>query len=173
MTAHTVLETERLIIRRINADDCDAMQAVYGDADAMRWVGDGLPLDGEACLRWVEVTLANYARRGYGMFALELETDATVVGFCGIVHPNDQPEAEIKYALRREHWGRGYATEAVRALLGHALSQLGLDRVVATTAPENTASHRVLLKAGMTEAPPRRNPDGSVVRVFGRSRAPL
>jgi len=101
MTAHIVLETARLIIRRIDADDRHAMQAVYRDADAMRWVGDGRPLDGEACLHWVEVTLANYARRGYGMFALDLENAAMVVGFCGIAHANDQPEAEIKYALVR------------------------------------------------------------------------
>jgi RimJ/RimL family protein N-acetyltransferase len=89
-----------------------------------------------------------------------------VIGFCGIVHPGNQPEAEIKYALLRSHWGQGLATEAVRGMLAYGLRELGLREVIATTSPENAASHRVLLKAGMQESWMRRNEDGSLTRVF-------
>jgi RimJ/RimL family protein N-acetyltransferase len=65
-----VFETPRLLARRIELADAAAMHRVYGDAEAMRWVGDGKPLDLAQCEHWVEVTHRNYATRGYGMFAV-------------------------------------------------------------------------------------------------------
>jgi len=161
-----LFETDRLRVRRIGDADVDALFAVYGDAEAMIWVDEGKPIDRDGCIRWVEVTRRNYATRGYGMSALQDRASGRVIGFCGIVHPGNQPEAEIKYALLRSHWGQGLATEAVRGMLAYGLRELGLREVIATTSPENAASHRVLLKAGMQESWMRRNEDGSLTRVF-------
>ena len=83
------------------------MLAVYGDAEAMRWVGDGTPLSPEECDRWLVVTAENYAKRGYGMFALVERETGAVVGFCGLVHFGGQAEPEIKYALLRCGLGPG------------------------------------------------------------------
>ncbi|HET9978523.1 MAG TPA: GNAT family N-acetyltransferase [Burkholderiaceae bacterium] len=161
-----LFETERLVVRGLRRDDLDTLLAVYGDVDAMRWVGDGSPLSRGDALRWLDVTERNVATRGYGMCALvERATDA-VVGFAGLVHPGGQPEAEIKYALARAHWGRGLATEAARGMLAWGVHRFGLQRVVATTAPENHASHRVLRKAGMSDAALRDNGDGSFTQWF-------
>lgn len=162
-----VFESGRLIGRRLVADDLAAMLAVYGDADAMRWVGDGQPITRRQCAEWLEVTERNYRQRGYGMFALVERGTGQVVGFCGLVHPGRQDEAEIKYALDRRYWGRGLATEAAAAVLAFAAGTLGLARVIATTAPENTASHNVLRKAGMVCEGIRANDDGSRTQVFG------
>jgi ribosomal-protein-alanine N-acetyltransferase len=161
-----LFETPRLRVRRLGPADVDAMHAVYGDAEAMRWVGDGEPLDRAGCNEWVEVTLRNYERRGYGMFAIVDRYSEDVIGFCGLVHPGGQAEAEIKYALRRDAWGRGIATEAVEALLQHGARTHGLRRVIATVAPDNAASQRVLLKAGMAKDALRRNDDGSFTQLF-------
>ena len=84
-------------------------------ADAMRYVGDRSP-----------ITLEDRA------------TDA-LVGCVGLVHPDQQPEAEVKYALARAHWGTGLATEAVRHVLAWA-ARFGVSEVIATVAPENAAS---------------------------------
>ncbi len=162
----TIYHTERLLVRHITDGDVDAMCAVYGDAGAMRWVDDGRPLDREGCLRWISVTKENYATRGYGMSALVLRESGTVMGFCGIVHPGGQPEPEIKYALLREYWGQGLATEAVEGMLAYAAKYLGLRRVIATTAPENEPSHRVLLKVGMSHLKTTRDPDGGYTKTF-------
>jgi RimJ/RimL family protein N-acetyltransferase len=135
--SHYLVETERLGVRRLGPGDADALHDVYGDAEAMRWVGDGRPLDRAGCERWVEVTERNYRTRGYGMYALVDRATGEVVGFAGLVHPDGQPEAELKYALRRAHWGRGLATEAAAALLRHAAESLGIARVIATVAPEH------------------------------------
>jgi RimJ/RimL family protein N-acetyltransferase len=66
------------------------------------------------------------------------------------VHPDGQDKPEIKYAFAREDWGHGYASEVVCALLPYAARQLGLVQIIATVAPDNAASRRVLSKAGMT-----------------------
>jgi ribosomal-protein-alanine N-acetyltransferase len=161
-----VFDTPRLTGRRLDAADIDAMFAIYGDAVAMRWVGDGEPITREGCVQWVEVTHANYDRRGYGMFALEDKGSGQVVGFCGIVHPNGQAEPEVKYALLRSRWGQGLATEAVRALMRYGVQVHGLTHVIATTAPANTASHHVLLKAGLQRGALRLNDDGSHTQLF-------
>lgn len=161
-----VFETDRLIARRIGPADALAMHAVYGDAEAMRWVDDGQPLDLAGCEHWVEVTLRNYALRGYGMFALVDRGSGDAIGFCGLVHPGGQPEVELKYAFRRDTWGRGLASEAAAAMLQFASAAFGIGRVIATTAPENLASHRVLLKAGMRRGELRRNEDGSFTQLF-------
>ena len=160
------IETARLKIRRIVPSDVDAMFAVYGDAESMRYVGDGQPLTFERCEQWVRVTEKNYAVRGYGMFALEDRSSGQVVGFAGLVHPGGQEEAEIKYALERPFFGRGYATEAAVALLGYGRSVAPGARIIATAFPENLASHRVLEKAGMTRAETRANDDGTTTLVF-------
>ena len=142
------------------------MFAVYGDADAMRWVGGGEPITQEGCAKWLEVTANNYRVRGYGMFALLDRRTGEVVGFCGLVHPGGQVDAEIKYALKRSYWGAGLATEAASAMLAYGATTHNLAEIIATTAPENAASHRVLLKAGMRRAELRDNGDGTLTQVF-------
>lgn len=161
-----LLLTERLALRPLGAVDLDDMLAVYGDADAMRWVGDGRPITGDACREWIDKTAANFAARGYGMCALVDRDTGAVAGFAGLVHPGGQEQVEIKYALRRARWGQGLATEAVAALLAHGRERFGLRRVEATTAPENAASHRVLEKVGMERGELRADEDGLPTQVF-------
>jgi RimJ/RimL family protein N-acetyltransferase len=132
----------------------------------MRWVGDGQPITRKECEEWFKVTQANYAKRGYGMFTLELRDSGTVVGFVGLVHPGGQVEAEIKYAFLRTHWGIGLATEAVPRLLAYGGTSHGLQRIIATVASENLVSQRVLSKAGMAQESRRSNDDGSTTLVF-------
>src|SRR5690606_35032210 len=146
--ADEVFTTQRLRARRWRDSDLEPLLVVYGDVDAMRWVGDGSPLPPDGAEKWLEITKANYVKRGYGMFALEDAMSGSVIGFIGIVHPGGQSEAEVKYALAREHWGQGLATEALRGAVAYAASTYGLTHIIATTAPENIASHRVLLKSG-------------------------
>jgi RimJ/RimL family protein N-acetyltransferase len=165
-----LFQTRRLTVRLLDALDEDAMLAVYGDADAMRWVGDGQPLDRATCQRWIAVTLNNYATRGYGMCAAVLRATGRVAGFAGLVHPGQQRLPEIKYAFGRAHWGQGLASELVAAMLTDGRDRLGLGEIIATVAPANTASQRVLAKAGMHALPPRLNVDGSTSLVFSTRR---
>ena len=164
--AEIAFNTERLVVRRWRDSDLISILSVYGDPDAMRWVGDGNPITNEACARWLEITHNNYAKRGYGMFAVETKAEACVIGFCGLVHPGGREEPEIKYAYHRSHWGHGYASEAAYGMLRYGANTHGLERIIATAAPENTSSHKVLVKAGMQRGALLRNDDGSHTQLF-------
>jgi RimJ/RimL family protein N-acetyltransferase len=162
----TVFETERFAIRRWRDSDLPDLMAVYGDAEAMKWVGDGQPITENECCEWLVVTHRNYEKRGYGTFAVEFKAQSGVVGFCGIVHPGGQEDAEVKYAYLRRFWGRGIATEVLRGLIGYGASAHGITRLIATTAPENCASHAVLTKAGMSRGELRKDEDGGFTQLF-------
>lgn len=148
LTGTVIYKTERMICRRWQPSDVDAIFAVYSDPEGSLWVGDGTPITRKQCDDWLEVTAANYRVRGYGMFALDDCMTGTIIGFCGLVHPDGQPEVELKYAFLRTHWGQGLASEAIPPMIDFAVNSLKLKSIIATVAPENAVSQRVLLKSG-------------------------
>ena len=88
---------------------------------------------------------------------LELRQGQEFIGFAGLSVPAFRarftPCVEIGWRLAPEHWGRGLATEAARAVVGHAFDSLGLDSLVSFTVPANVRSRRVMEKIGMTHDP--------------------
>ncbi|MEQ1506768.1 MAG: GNAT family N-acetyltransferase, partial [Myxococcota bacterium] len=116
---------------------------------------------------WVEVTDRNLALRGYGMATVTWAETGAAIGFCGLVHPDGQPEAELKYAFARDWWGRGLATEVAAGVLRYGVEQLGLRAVIATVAPGNAASRRVLEKVGLVRRADRIHDDGTATIVYG------
>ena len=161
-----LFRSERLLARQLVPDDLQELFTVYSDPEAMVWVDDGQPIPYEDAVRWLAVTAENYRTRGYGMSALVLQDTGTIIGFCGLVHPGGQEEVEIKYAFKREYWGQGFATETVRAMIAYGRAQHDMRYIMATTAPQNSASHAVLLKAGFRRAALLDNADGSRTQVF-------
>lgn len=167
-----MFRTARLAIGQLGPDDYDRMLQIYGDPEGARWVGDGQPISPEDCARWVDVTLSNYATRGYGMSAVRLlgaaaaEGLGEIVGFAGLVHPGGQEVPELKYAFAREHWGRGFATEVGSGMLAYGASTFGMARIIATAAPENLASLRVLEKVGMVDIGTHIDDDGEAVVTY-------
>jgi len=161
-----LFRTARLDVRAMTLDDLDDLVAVYGDPVAMAPLGDGEVLTRERCAAWIEVTAANVAERGYGMSTCVERATGAVVGFCGLVHPGGQDEAELKYALRHDAWGRGLGTEAARGMVAWGELAFDLTRVIATVHPGNRASKRVLAKLDMIEEEPRTEQDGSLTLVY-------
>ncbi len=149
--SHALFGTARTVVRRLAVADAAAMHAVYGDAEAMRYVDDGAPLPLAECERWIRVTERNVRERGYGMAAVVARDapEAPPIGFCGLVHPNGQVEAELKYALHRSVWGRGYGREVAAGMLVYGLGPLRLPTVIATVDEEHAASRRILEAIGM------------------------
>lgn len=149
----TFLETDRLRLRRFTPDDLDALYALDGDPDVIRWTS----LDGRrapyAFYRDVLLprNLAFYEKYvGYGYWvAIEQATG----GFLGWFHfrpaRDDPDEIELGYRLCQSAWGRGFATEGSRALIRKGFAELGTARVSATALAGNRASIRVMEKAGL------------------------
>ena len=166
-----LLETDRLVLRYFEVDDLDAMHALFGDPEVVRWMGDGQVLTRDRCAEWIRVCRRNYATRGYGASAVVEKATGALVGLCGVVHPQGRDAAEILYAFAPGRWGRGYASELVPAVLEAALGPWGLPRVLATVAPENLASARIAEKAGMVRRPDELDDDGLPMRVYAAERA--
>lgn len=142
------------------------MYAVYRDPVGARFVDDGLPIERDEVGPWIVKTQENYERYGYGMSAIVEAESGTVLGFIGLVHPGGQTEPEVKYSLRRESWGQGFASEAVAAMVAYGQCEHGLREIIATVDLEHLASQRVLTKAGFSPREDRPNEDGSVTRVM-------
>jgi len=147
-----VLETSRLTLRSAEPGDLDAMQALYGDEETMRWIGAG---DGvrtrEQTARGIRRMMEHQESHGYSIWVVAERSSGEVIGNCGLVLVEwEGPDVELAYMIRRDRWGEGIATEAATASLEHGLGPLAMQRVIGLAYPENIASHRVMEKAGMT-----------------------
>jgi ribosomal-protein-alanine N-acetyltransferase len=142
----TVARTARLRLRAFEPEDAPAMEAIYGDPEVMRHVGNGPVRDPEAVASMIRDYAARHAERGWSFWAVEELATGALIGDAGLWASGD--EIELGYTLGRQWWGRGYATEAARACLDVA-RRLHLGDVVALAEPANTASLHVLEKLGM------------------------
>ena len=146
------VETDRLVLRRFTRDDLELIIGLDSDPEVKRYIDNGAPVDRTELAQMLESWLGWYDRfAGYGFWAA---IDKTTGDFLGWFHlrPGDSAgplEPELGYRLRREAWGQGYATEGSKALVDKAFAELGVDRVYATTMAVNTASRRVMEKAGL------------------------
>jgi [ribosomal protein S5]-alanine N-acetyltransferase len=151
LEAMIVLETERLLLRHIDLTDAGAMNQLFEDPEVMRF-GDGAQ-SAAWVQNWIRECLQHDASdSGFGPWAVVKRERLEVIGYCGLFNfpdINGKPEVEIGYRLVRADWGKGYATEAVLGVRDYAFNKLNLKRLIALIDPENTASVRVALKAGM------------------------
>ncbi len=107
--------------------------------------------------RAIERIEAGFARHGFGLCAVELQSDQSFLGFIGLSVPNFQasftPCVEIGWRLASHAWGKGFATEGAQAMAAYAFNSLKLDSLVSFTAERNMRSRRVMEKLGMTFDP--------------------
>jgi ribosomal-protein-alanine N-acetyltransferase len=144
-----VLETDRLRLRPMSPDDMEHIVALYGDPDVMRYIGTRGPLSREESSARLDFMVDHWHLHGFGMWALFLKADGAFVGRCGMRYLDDSTEVELGYTLLKAYWGQGFATEASRAVVRHALHVMKLKRLVAIADPANTASVNVMKKIGM------------------------
>ena len=142
------LETERLILRMFRQDDLDAYAAMCADQEVMRYIGEGKAIDRVGAWRQMAMMLGQWCLKGHGQFALEERATGTLLGRAGYFEPEGWPGFELGWLLRRESWGKGYATEATRLLLRHAFEAMGRERVISLIRPANTRSIRVAERLG-------------------------
>ena len=165
-----MFETERLRVRRIDEGDAGFMLAVLTDPGFLANIGDrGVRTiaDAEAYIR--ERVLASYDKHGFGMFRVSLKADDEPVGTAGLVSREGLDGPDLGFAFLTAHIGRGYAYEASAKLIDWAREALGVDRLLAITAPTNMASAALLVKLGFVETGRVTLPDhGGESRLFER-----
>lgn len=143
------LTTARLSLRELTPADLDDVARMMSDPEVTRYYPKVYTV--EDCRQWLRRQLDRYARDGHGLWRVsERESDA-FVGQCGLVTQvvDGASEIELGYLLAREHWGRGYATEAARAVIGWGFRVLRPQRLISLIDPDNRASQRTAQRLGM------------------------
>ena len=144
-----VIDTGRLLLRRFTLDDLQAFYQLCSRPEIIRYA-QSTPLASleEARAMMHAAPFHDYATYGYGRFACVLKDSGAVIGFSGVKYVTEIGDTELGYRFLPEFWGMGLATEAGRASIEFARSDLGLRRLVAMVHPDNEASARVLAKLG-------------------------
>jgi RimJ/RimL family protein N-acetyltransferase len=141
------LRTERLVLRQFHADDLESLLVFHGDPEAVRYVPFP-PRDRAAVATVLErkVTSTGFAAEGDLIeLAVTLSGTDTLVGDVLLaLHSVEHQTVEVGYIFAPGHSGRGYATEAVRALLDLAFNRLGARRVTARVDARNIRSRALL-----------------------------
>jgi ribosomal-protein-alanine N-acetyltransferase len=142
------IATPRLILRPPRLADVPALFEFLGDADAMRHTHVDASL--RACRRRIAVHEWRRRRDGYAPWTVATKTDGRIIGWGGLYDDPFDPGwgVEVGYFLHPSAWGKGYASELVKACMAVADEALQLPTVCAFARSENAASRRVLEKAG-------------------------
>jgi RimJ/RimL family protein N-acetyltransferase len=145
------LHTDRLFLRQWRDEDHAPFAAMNSDSRVMEFF-PGLLSSSESDALATEIR-ARIARRGWGMWAVQIEGEAPFIGFVGLNVPEytipASPCVEIGWRLAAAYWGKGYASEAARGALRVAFETLDLPEVVAFTAVGNQRSRAVMERLGM------------------------
>jgi RimJ/RimL family protein N-acetyltransferase len=142
-----IVETSRLLLRPISLDDLDGLVALHSDPEVTRFIR---ALSREQAISRLGLAAEEWSERGYGLMAILERSSGRFLGRTGLRFWPQFEETEIGWALRRDAWGQGYASEAASACLGWALRSLSLPYLTAMIDPANVASTRLALRLGMT-----------------------
>ena len=145
-----VLTTSRLLLRPWRDADREPFAQLNADPLVMEHYPTTLSRS-ESDAR-VDEIVEHFAQHGWGLWAVELRATRQFMGFVGLwprPYVTGDPMVEIGWRLARAHWGRGYATEAARAVLRFGFERLALDEIVSFTVPQNERSRRVMERIGL------------------------
>ena len=145
--------TKRLALSEITSADGNELHELDADPRVMRYIGSG----GASTREQIDDALRRIPRAyrlypGLGTWRATRRDNGDFVGWFALKYIPGTTEIEVGYRLRHAAWGRGFATEGASALVRYGLEDLGLYRIVGITHPDNAASQRVLLKAGLVDA---------------------
>ena len=141
------IETERLLLRRFVIEDWEALHEYYGDERATAHTVGKASTEGETW-RFLCMMAGHWQLRGYGPYGIVEADTRRLIGLAGYWYPNDWPAPEIKYALARSQWGKGFASEAVRALQEVGRSSFGPGVLISFIQHENELSMRLAKAVG-------------------------
>jgi RimJ/RimL family protein N-acetyltransferase len=141
--------TERLVLRQLHPDDLDTVWVLFSHPDILKTTIHTFTR--QRCSQWVAKQQKMYEARGFAPWAVELRSNQTLIGYCGmdVEQIEGKSEVEIGYRVLPAYWGQGFATEAAIGALRHGFTALHLQRIVATILQRNGASLRVVEKSGM------------------------
>jgi RimJ/RimL family protein N-acetyltransferase len=163
-----VIETERLLLKRMGAQDAPFMLQLLNEPSFIRNIGDRGVRTVDAARSYIAAgPVASYERFGFGLY-LVCARDGEPMGICGLLKRDALEDPDIGFAFLPPFWSQGYAFEAASAVKRHARDVFGLRRVVAIVDQDNSASIRLLEKLGFAfERMVRIHPDNDELVLMG------
>ena len=144
-----LLETARLSIRRFTEADAAFVLVLLNEPSFLQNIGDrGVRSLQDARAYIANGPITSYARHGFGLCMVELNTSRIPIGICGILKRDQLPDPDIGFAFLPAYWSQGYALESATAVRDYARGTLRLPRLLAIVSPANAASIRLLEKLG-------------------------
>lgn len=147
-----ILETKRLLLRRLLPDDLDALFTLYSNPEICQYFPDGTLTYAETKeeLEWFLNGHPQHPQ--LGLWATIHKATNQFIGRCGLLpwEIEGRTEVEVAYLLAKAYWGQGLATEAAQALVDYGFEQLHYTRLICMMYAENRASVNVAKKIGMT-----------------------
>jgi RimJ/RimL family protein N-acetyltransferase len=163
-----VLETERLILRRLTVEDSSFILELLNDPAWLQFIGDkGVRTLDEARDYILKSLVAMYERLGFGLYLTELKGEGVPLGICGLIKRDSLEDVDIGFAFLPKFWRKGYAYESASAVMEYGKRAFGLNRLVAITSLDNYGSARLLEKLGFNfERTVKLSDDGEEVKLF-------
>jgi [ribosomal protein S5]-alanine N-acetyltransferase len=145
-----LIETPRLWLRTMRAEDLEALLAIFSDPKVMA-AFDSPPFTRSHMQGWLQRNLDHQARYGYGLFSVICRQSNILIGDCGleVMQVDGEPAAELGYDFRSDYWNQGYASEAASAVRDFVFQRLQMPRLISLIRVGNQASRRVAEKVGM------------------------
>ena len=146
-----VFESERLLFRHWRVSDRDAFYELNSHPDVMRFFPS--ILSREESEAYIDAIIDRLEKNGFGFWAVALKDTNEFIGFIGLNSPNIglkiEPCIEIGWRLKKEFWGRGFATEGAKRVLRYAFDECQFEKVYSFTTIRNRNSENVMTKIGM------------------------
>lgn len=144
-----ILETERLLHRRVTPDDLETIIRFRSDDEVNRYLGGARAKTREFNEARMKFYLETWEKYGFGFAMMIWKETGEEIGWSGLQPLEDSGEIEVGYGLIKEFWRRGIGLETARGWLDFGFNQKNLPRIVAVAVPENTGSWRIMEKLGM------------------------
>jgi RimJ/RimL family protein N-acetyltransferase len=142
------LHTRRTVLRMFTPDDLDALAAIFGNPNVMKYLGlDCQPIPRDETEIALHSMIKHWKERNFGRWAVINKEDNRLIGCAGFRSFEDV--GELFYILDEPYWGKGLATEIAEECLRFGFEDRGFDRIVAIVRPENAVSRKVLDKIDM------------------------
>ena len=164
-----VLETDRLTLRWLTADDSAFILELLNDPGWLRFVGDkGVHTLEEARGYLLKGPIDMYRRLGFGLYLTELKESGVAIGICGLIKRDGLEDVDVGFAFLPQFRTKGYAYESASAIMVYGKDVLKLERIVAVTSPENHNAARLLGKLGLRfERMVTLGTGGAEMKLFG------
>ncbi len=148
-----IFKSKRLGFRKWSNEDLDEFSKLNADSEVMRHFASTLSEAGTQAL--IDGLKSHFDKNGYTYYATEILETKELIGMIGIAYQEYKtaftPAIDIGWRLKRDAWGKGYATEGAKQCLDYAFTELGIDKIISVCTIGNKESENVMKKIGMTK----------------------